>query len=297
MIQLTKGAHEMPAIFDGGSYNTKERQAAIDHYAKGAKTTFEKYNVYSNPLVKAKLESYFLGKCCYCESHISNHPAEVEHYRPKSSIVDKNGKTIKPGYYWLAADWNNLLLSCIDCNRQRYHEVPGATKKMRIGKLDQFPIADEDKRWKKYDDEASMKAEKEIALLVQPCEENPELFFKYEENGLITPRENLSGTQLDKAQESIRVYALQRMGLVNTRKEYYTEHAKKRLNDIITDREIIAGTADQQVITRLSQRITQNLKELMALIAKDKPYSAMMKYLLKKDIPEALGNDIKKYMQ
>jgi predicted nucleic-acid-binding Zn-ribbon protein len=82
-------------------------------------------------------KSYFMkaqfSKCGYCEMYNSCY-ADVEHYRPKSVIEDiqspgaelpnlhnvKNRKFKKSsqyGYWWLAYDWNNYLVSCELCNR------------------------------------------------------------------------------------------------------------------------------------------------------------------------------------
>ena len=43
----------------------------------------------------------------------------VEHYRPKGGYTNsllKGAKLHKPGYYWLAYNWDNLLFSCSKCN-------------------------------------------------------------------------------------------------------------------------------------------------------------------------------------
>lgn len=75
----------------------------------GAKITFEDHDV-----VKPDLAAMQYNKCCYCEKR-EEQPKyrDVEHYRPKSV------------YWWLAWTWENLLFSCIDCNREH--------------KRDQFP--------------------------------------------------------------------------------------------------------------------------------------------------------------
>ena len=50
---------------------------------------------------------------------------DIEHYRPKGAIIELDPSTykpyrkskkvpaLKPGYYWLAANWENLRPSCI----------------------------------------------------------------------------------------------------------------------------------------------------------------------------------------
>ena len=78
-------------------------------------------------------------KCGFCESNVlKTGRGDVEHYRPKSevSVLDDDpdtrgvqyesaaavtGRRPKPlcstGYYWLAYDWSNYLLSCAICNQ------------------------------------------------------------------------------------------------------------------------------------------------------------------------------------
>lgn len=43
-------------------------------------------------------------KCCYCEGPIDSSYADVEHVRPMAK------------YWWLAYDWDNLLVACKYCN-------------------------------------------------------------------------------------------------------------------------------------------------------------------------------------
>jgi hypothetical protein len=56
------------------------------------------------------------NKCCYCEKLEEQAKyRDVEHYRPKSV------------YWWLTWTWENLLFSCLECNRD--------------AKRDSFPLA------------------------------------------------------------------------------------------------------------------------------------------------------------
>lgn len=77
-------------------------------------------NIYGHKEVKESLIEIQNYKCCFCESKIGHVSyGDVEHFRPKAGWVQNNEKINKPGYYWLAYDWDNLLLSCEICN-QRY---------------------------------------------------------------------------------------------------------------------------------------------------------------------------------
>lgn len=76
--------------------------------------------IYSNVTVKTQLEVIQNYKCCFCEAkykHITS--GDVEHFRPKAGYSQGKGNSfIRPGYFWLAYDWSNLLVSCEVCNRR-----------------------------------------------------------------------------------------------------------------------------------------------------------------------------------
>jgi uncharacterized protein (TIGR02646 family) len=76
-------------------------------------------SIYKATAVKKALAKCQYGKCCYCETQFRvpySYP-HVEHWRPKSSSRQRrNDKSEWPGYYWLAYEWENLLLSCAFCN-------------------------------------------------------------------------------------------------------------------------------------------------------------------------------------
>ncbi len=74
--------------------------------------------IYGSKPVKRILVAAHSCKCCYCERKYDEprHLA-VEHFRPKTAVRQSNKhKEQYPGYYWLAYDWDNLLLSCHECN-------------------------------------------------------------------------------------------------------------------------------------------------------------------------------------
>lgn len=57
------------------------------------------------------------NKCCFCEKPVAT--ADIEHFRPKSAWQqEKPGRQERPGYYWLAYSWSNMLIACSDCNSQ-----------------------------------------------------------------------------------------------------------------------------------------------------------------------------------
>lgn len=122
MIRIrNKTIAPVPAILQ--TQGTTATALLCDRFEKGDKnfgsTDFDSA-IYGHADVKQALIIMQYGKCCFCESkihHISY--GDVEHYRPKAGWVQDNEKLNKPGYYWLAYNWDNLLLCCQICN-QRY---------------------------------------------------------------------------------------------------------------------------------------------------------------------------------
>ena len=74
--------------------------------------------IYGGSQVKKMLKRAQHNKCCFCEKNQVDEYGAVEHFRPKSGYkIDKNQKKLtKPGYYWLAYEWTNLLFVCAACN-------------------------------------------------------------------------------------------------------------------------------------------------------------------------------------
>ncbi|MCP3976877.1 MAG: hypothetical protein GY720_20515 [bacterium] len=186
------------------------------------KTSLTKYN---NPTVKTALEAMFHGKCAYCESIYTRvGPMDVEHYRPKGGVVIE-GSVEAPGYYWLAASWDNLLPSCRDCNRNRRHLLLDGSKEV-AGKKNQFPISNTGprrrwhtaKRWK-----AGIEKE-ENPLLLNPCNDFPEKHLMFDDAGNVLPTQSRTGRESVKGKETIRVCALFRPNLIQARRDMNKRH-------------------------------------------------------------------------
>ncbi|MCP3420321.1 hypothetical protein [Nocardioides pinisoli] len=87
---------------------------------------------------KVDFSTQQFGRCGYCElPTIAGQHGDVEHFAPKSAVTQFGGKVGEegteteyvaalkgrrpsdkwvPGYWWLAYDWGNYLLSCSICN-------------------------------------------------------------------------------------------------------------------------------------------------------------------------------------
>jgi uncharacterized protein (TIGR02646 family) len=81
-----------------------------------AKTTGNMTNAinyrYRHPEIKARIREETSDKCAYCESKVTHtYPGDIEHILPRSIFPE------------LAVEWENLTLSCGECNRRKsdYH--------------------------------------------------------------------------------------------------------------------------------------------------------------------------------
>lgn len=92
--------------------------ACPDEYRRGRKElTFFDRKIYADASVKAELLNVHFGKCCYCEKKYIPANLHIEHFRPKKGVRQRrNQNDIRPGYFWLAYTWKNLLLACHQCN-------------------------------------------------------------------------------------------------------------------------------------------------------------------------------------
>jgi uncharacterized protein (TIGR02646 family) len=187
-------------------------------FANNQKLTDEKFkfDVYKDRDLSRELDRIFSTKCAYCETNFGAvMPKDVEHFRPKSEVTTETGALI-PGYYWLAADWDNLLVSCGDCNRGRILDVVGQPKPVKRGKSTQFPLANEAARVRNPGPEIGN--EEPARLLIDPCREEPADHLTFDEEGFVYPKPDAAGIPSLKGEASIYVYALERSELVQRRK-------------------------------------------------------------------------------
>jgi hypothetical protein len=156
-------------------------------------------------------------KCAYCERMLTDY-GDVEHYRPKSAIfkLDKPGKEVPnlnntkgrifdkypksgawdSGYWWLAYDWNNYLVSCGLCNQAWKNAL--------------FPIRYGHRRRPKKGDESA----KDPYLLDPFGSVDPGQHLEFTAGGAIRPRNNSR-----YGKETIAVCGLSRPSVVASRLE------------------------------------------------------------------------------
>ena len=120
----------------------KGNRETRDNVASFLGTGALRFSYYKN--LKNDTDNLLKGRCAYCGVYDD---LAVEHYRPKDGIAvnPENVRDIsKPGYFWLAADWYNLLPSCSKCNGVKTREVVLDTnysfRNMIVGKGNRFPL-------------------------------------------------------------------------------------------------------------------------------------------------------------
>jgi uncharacterized protein (TIGR02646 family) len=286
MIFIDKSKIKPPAILvDSNKQGKKETLKAIKHYtnAKTKKKKFKGFKIYSHQDVKDVLQKVFKGKCAYCESKFLHvYPGDVEHFRPKAEITTLSGLKIIPGYYWLAADWDNLLLSCRNCNQKLKHLTYGSTSKKTMGKMNQFPLSNE--VYRRNDHTKNITEEEDYRLLLNPCIDKPEEHLAYDEKNAIVKPKVFNGSLSEKAKKSIDVYVLQRMPLVQAR--------EKLLIEIFAQMERVSEALDrfnQALVNKASPDmiyfnniLKRELSKLKKFTESDAEFSGMAKQVIGK---------------
>jgi uncharacterized protein (TIGR02646 family) len=251
----------------------KETEEAIRHYSVIPVVGDFEHRAYNDPLMKAELKKVFV-KCAYCESQYDqSSDGDIEHFRPKGRVSEKQPQT--PGYYWLANNWDNLLLSCQHCNQRRSHQLFGDEFLSSRGKVDQFPLMENYTHAARYDE--GLLGEEPGRLLINPCiaADDPEAQFSYEETTSVIVGKS------EKGRRSIEVYALLRPHLVRARNErkqfifWQMDVVKKEL-----------GRFNQQGTAESKADLETALDHLLKYASADQPYAGMARFFIRRFLTE-----------
>lgn len=184
-----------------------------------------KFNAYAHQTVRDALYEMFHNKCAYCESQIAgSQDTDIEHYRPKGRVTEAAGAGIQhPGYWWLAMNWTNLVLSCMHCNQRRRQLIfeAGMTEEqvralieadrtVSAGKLDSFPTANS--LWATSHD---VDIATEQPLLIDPTRSDPNAHLEWVLNEDMSTVRSHNGSLIGDT--SIKVYCLNRRRLTEDR--------------------------------------------------------------------------------
>lgn len=280
--------------------NEDNHQKKYKKTGRNGNRTKQSYTVYSDKNVRRKLVKMFHGKCAYCESKITAiYNGDIEHFRPKGKV--KEATPSKPGYFWLASEWDNLLFACPFCNQTNTHEFKhdGNIEEAVFGKLDQFPLLSEDYRLNHthgeiyFVDKAlysnSFELEETQRLLLNPCvDENIERYFKYDDEGAIVCNDGLNPIEKQKAETSIFTYALHRLPLSTAREEKTLEIKAqiRRVEIAIKNYSDNLGSSDEEKVW-FEGIMRDEMKALKKYKNTDQEYAGLARYIINKYFDEA----------
>ena len=236
MIKITKSARSPDILSSTGA--TKQSALCSEFtqhenaFRQGIRIFIFDAGVYGHPTVKKALIAAQHSKCCFCERKVGA-DGDVEHFRPKAGVrQSSSAPMLKPGYYWLAYDWDNLLLSCSACN-QRY-------------KKNLFPLVNPDNRATSHNDNVAA----EEPMFINPAQKNPEQYVSFRKEIPYAIRGNRP------AKETIAALGLDREILNEVRRDKL--HLLLTMQKVLDCRPRLAGSSEGQATLK---RAEKHLKE------------------------------------
>ena len=205
MIRINRPTRVPDVLKSKGKAKQRGMKAAFTRFENDYRVGIKKFKfdnaVYGHQTVKDSLRLAQNDKCFLCESKVSHIAhGDIEHFRPKAGYRQSDRDSLhKPGYYWLAYEWENLFFSCQICN-QRF-------------KKNLFPLTDESHRATSHKDEH----QRENVLFINPAEENPEDFISYRGEYVYAVDDN------ERGQITIAGAGLDRVELEEFRRTYLEE--------------------------------------------------------------------------
>lgn len=135
-------------------------------------TNADKGNRHWSP-IKPYFENISNRKCWYTESKNPGFPNQVEHFRPKGKVTNKDG-SVKHWYWFLAFKPKNYRMSCQFPNSLNKNLVLGDTG----GKGTQFPLMPGSRHAAKFSD-----IKLEAPVLLDPCNANDTELLEFQPDG------------------------------------------------------------------------------------------------------------------
>lgn len=239
-----------------------------------------KFSVYKDAELKKQLKTVFHNKCAYCESDFTHATSpDIEHFRPKAAINSFSNETdedlIYPGYYWLGAEWENLLWSCPLCNRKTKQEVPSFVDLKPVGKKNRFPVSG--KRIRNHHE--IWTDEEPRRLLIDPCKDDPTEHLEFQLDGLVMAKLDANGNPSAMAKASIPAYGLNRADLVHWR-EAEKIFLEGLLFGIVSTLELFVAEQDVQKKNRLERRFLVQKNAVQKKFAPESQYLALKQVVI-----------------
>jgi uncharacterized protein (TIGR02646 family) len=249
---------KVPATLSNRGMTATERvcqqyQSDPDAFITGTQSFDFDRSIYGSKSVKNALLKAQHGKWAYCEAKVS-HTAygDVEHFRPKAAYHKTRSTPLaRPGYYWLAYEWSNLLFCCQICNQTH--------------KGNQFPLEDENQRAKSHEDDIL----KERPLLIDPTTEEPSAFVSFQDEYVVATNGNPRGNT------TIDALGLNRESIIENRRD-----ALKKLRILLKSSAVIAGQLAIGPDDRLRDHLAEINSHILDCTADSAEYAAMVRAAL-----------------
>lgn len=190
MKYIDKSGIPIPAVLTTDGVTKTARNKAEYAANQNCEFSFDS-DIYGHNDVKAALKTIQKDTCCFCESKVTQVAyGDIEHFRPKSAFKTTKGQPLqKPGYFWLAYDWNNLLFSCQVCNTSYKGNL--------------FPLIDETKRAHSH----AFSISHEEPIIINPSMEEPSLHIDF--------YQEIPYGKTQRGKETIQLLGLDRAGGLN----------------------------------------------------------------------------------
>lgn len=253
---MNKIAKTYPASAILTTNGTTLKNEVIDQVESGdTKLSFDS-GIYGDSTVKDHLKQDQHNKCAFCEQTLNGDFGDVEHFRPKGGYKNKEEDNLmQPGYYWLAYDWNNLMLSCSTCNRRH--------------KKNLFPLLDETARNIEHRNISN-----ETPLLINPVSENPSDHICFERH--IIKSQITDGVEDPVGKTTIETFKLNdREDLVARRQQRWKEY-----EHIIENISFFEKIADNERLSYLNipAQLEKEKAQLNTIISEQSEFTGMFKY-------------------
>jgi len=186
-----------PKAFSRARVESLTKKAASFFHTSLAKRRQSRFD-FATGMPSKELKTYlaleFNSKCAYCEATIGvAEPGDHESFRPRKNAKGIKDEFSEDHYWWLAYEWRNIYYSCHRCNVSKQSFFPVDGKRCII----EAPFEE---------------VLKEKNILIDPCNEDPELSIKYNRDGMAIPLN-------DRARVTIDILKLNRSPLVSERRQ------------------------------------------------------------------------------
>jgi uncharacterized protein (TIGR02646 family) len=198
MIHVDRSRVSVPGILRSTHVIESKVKAERFYRLKTRSRTQRRLDLSIEPIqheLARSLAELFQNKCAYCERRLENASHRiVSHFRPRRSSIGQDGETYLDHYWWLAFEWDNLLLACADCHKMKGNRFPLLGPRAEI-LADRKSLAEE------------------MPLLINPCSDRPERHLTFNLQAQITA---LS----ERGEATIKLLSLNRSRLVAERQTH-----------------------------------------------------------------------------